>query len=405
VGNRALELGEQVGDTEIIVHSLSNIGTIELLTGSGTATLERSLELADQASLDEHVGRAFINLAWGVSRTRDYRRAHWLDDGVAACDERGLETWRLYVLVYRARFDLDQGRWTEAADAAATVLRYPRGALLLRLLAPTITGLVRARRGDPGRWEPLDEAQAIARHNDDLQWIAPVALARAEAAWLDGLGADTVRAETQDALDLAVTRRAPWVIGELLLWRRLASIDENPPAPVAEPFALQLNGDWAGAAARWTQIGCRYEAALALGEPDEDATLRRSLDELQRLGARQAAPIIARRLRERGVKNLPRGPRSATQANPANLTPRELGVLGLVAQGCPTPRSRSGCSCRRRPPTSTCRPPFASSARGPGQRQASTPCDSGSRSPRVPVSGTADATLPPGPSSSLRATG
>ena len=42
---------------------------------------------------------------------------------------------------------------------------------------------------------------------------------------------------------------------------------------------------------------------------------------------------MARRLRERGARGLPRGPRSATQQNPANLTARELEVLELVAQG------------------------------------------------------------------------
>jgi DNA-binding NarL/FixJ family response regulator len=47
------------------------------------------------------------------------------------------------------------------------------------------------------------------------------------------------------------------------------------------------------------------------------------------------AAIVARRLRERGVKKLPRGPRPTTQSNPGNLTSRELGVLGLVAQRLP----------------------------------------------------------------------
>jgi len=51
------------------------------------------------------------------------------------------------------------------------------------------------------------------------------------------------------------------------------------------------------------------------------------------LEARPAAAIVARRLRERGARGLPRGPRRTTQKNPANLTARELEVLGLVAQG------------------------------------------------------------------------
>jgi DNA-binding CsgD family transcriptional regulator len=38
-------------------------------------------------------------------------------------------------------------------------------------------------------------------------------------------------------------------------------------------------------------------------------------------------------LRERGARGLARGPRAATRANPAGLTPREAEVLDLVAGG------------------------------------------------------------------------
>ena len=45
------------------------------------------------------------------------------------------------------------------------------------------------------------------------------------------------------------------------------------------------------------------------------------------------AAIVARNLRERGVRDLPRGPRPSTRRNPANLTSREIEVLALVAEG------------------------------------------------------------------------
>jgi DNA-binding CsgD family transcriptional regulator/tetratricopeptide (TPR) repeat protein len=335
-GRRALELGEALGNDEIAVQALVNMGTTQLLTGGGIDLLLHSVKRAEAAGLDESLGRAYINIGWGITRTRSYGLAHLLDEGLARCEERGLETWRQYVLAYRARFDLDEGRWTEAADGAAAILRSPRSSLLLRVLALTITGLVRIRRGDPESREPLEEAAAIVQgHDDDLQWIAPVAMARAEAAWLDGLGSDVVSDATQPALDLATRMHVPWVIGELALLRRLASVDEPAPDDAAEPFALQLNGDWSAAAARWTELGCPYEAALALGDADDEHALRRALQELQRLGARPAATVIARRLRERGATNLPRGPRAATKSNAANLTPRELGVLVLVAEGLP----------------------------------------------------------------------
>jgi DNA-binding NarL/FixJ family response regulator len=51
------------------------------------------------------------------------------------------------------------------------------------------------------------------------------------------------------------------------------------------------------------------------------------------MGARPAAAIDARRLRKRGARGLPRGPRPATRRNPAGLTPRELEVLALLTKG------------------------------------------------------------------------
>jgi DNA-binding NarL/FixJ family response regulator len=80
-------------------------------------------------------------------------------------------------------------------------------------------------------------------------------------------------------------------------------------------------------------MGCPYEAALALGHADDAAAQRRGLAELQRLGAHAAARRIARSLRERGLRDVSRGPRAATRENPAGLTARELEVVALVADG------------------------------------------------------------------------
>jgi DNA-binding NarL/FixJ family response regulator len=117
------------------------------------------------------------------------------------------------------------------------------------------------------------------------------------------------------------------------LWRWRAGLLQEPPPGAAEPYTAQIGGDWARAAELWTEIGCPYEAALALADADDDEVLRGALDTLHALGATPAAAIVARRLRTRGASGLPRGPRAATRENPANLTARELDVLALVAQG------------------------------------------------------------------------
>jgi DNA-binding CsgD family transcriptional regulator len=332
-GRRALDLAESCDDTAVIVHSLNNIGTMQLLAGmpEGMRMLERSLELAEQAGLEEHVGRAFIHLGWAMNRTRAYELEPWLDRGVKVCQELGLEGWERYMVAYRARLHLDLGRWDDAAADAVSIVRSPPRAPLLRLLALTVLGLIRARRGDPQQWPPLDEALALLEGQDEIQYRAPVVAARAEAAWLDGR-CSAVDGITRELLETAVDRRASWVVGELAWLRRLAGIDETVPG-VVEPYSAQLAGDARAAAARWTRLGCTYDAALALVESHDEGDLRRALAEFQRLGARPAAAVVARRLREHGVRDLPRGPREQTQHHPAGLTRREAEVLAHVQLG------------------------------------------------------------------------
>jgi DNA-binding NarL/FixJ family response regulator len=114
--------------------------------------------------------------------------------------------------------------------------------------------------------------------------------------------------------------------------RRAGLRDDLPDAVLAEPYRLTMAGAWAQAADCWRQIGCHYEAALALADGDDQA-MGAAIDELLALGARPAAAIVARGLRAHGVRRVPRGPRPRTRENPAGLTPRELEVLGLVGEG------------------------------------------------------------------------
>jgi ATP/maltotriose-dependent transcriptional regulator MalT len=334
-GTRAIELAQRLDNTKVLSHARISIGALGFLAGEPGARerLERSLDFARQAELHEHVGHAYQLLARVALHHRSYALLHqYIDAGLEQCNEHGFDLMRVYLLVYRARAELDQGRWSEAVDSAALVLRERCISTTPRTLALVVLGLVRARSGEPEHRPPLDEAHALAEPTGELPRIAPVAAARAEVAWLEG-DHEAVAATTQAALDFAVRRRAAWVVGELACWRRRAGIREEIEADMAEPYALEVHGEWARAAALWTEIGCPYEAALALAGSDGDDALRRALAELQRLGARPAAAIVARRLRERGARALPRGPRPATRKNPANLTARELEVLTLVAQG------------------------------------------------------------------------
>jgi DNA-binding CsgD family transcriptional regulator len=333
-GTLALELAEHFDDVETVIYTLNNVGTMKSLREDrgGLVELDRSLALSKSNGFEEHAGRAYIHLAWITSRNRWHDLLDRLAEGIEYCGEHGLELWWMYVVAYRAQCELDQGRWSEAGDSASLVLDHGGDAALLRVLALTVLGRLRARRGDPGVAALLDEATALADAGGELQAIGAAALGQAEAAWLEGDRA-RLAAATGPAFELAARKNSPWLAGELASWRRRAGLREEAPACVAEPFAAELSGDWSRAAELWRVLDCPYDSAVALAESDDEDSLRGSLDELHALGARPAAEIVARRLRERGARGVIRGPRSSTRSNPANLTDRELEVLTLVADG------------------------------------------------------------------------
>jgi DNA-binding CsgD family transcriptional regulator len=275
--------------------------------------------------------RAWGNLAWAAVRHRDYPRAErYLGDGIEYASDPILDLWWLHLLGYRARAELDRGRWDDAVGTAALIIRNRKASPLPQMLALTVTGRARARRGDPDAWAPLDEALTMA--GPELQRVDAVAAGRAEAAWLGG-DPDRVLAETESVLALAERCGAAWVVGELTSWRRRAGAEPPPGLDVPEPYALELAGEHDEAAERWAALGCPYEAALARSGSGDASSQRRALDELLALGATAAATVVARDLRGRGATNLPRGPRPATRENPAQLTARELEVLALMADG------------------------------------------------------------------------
>ena len=139
---------------------------------------------------------------------------------------------------------------------------------------------------------------------------------------------------TDAALALALERNAPWVAGELAYWRWQAGIREELPAGDACRAVQAVDHGRLGARGRALETDrLPVRSRPGARRRGRGGSLRQALDELQALGARPAAAIVARRLRARGVRGVPRGPRPSTRQNPAGLTARELEVLALVAEG------------------------------------------------------------------------
>ena len=333
-GERALALAGRLGDDEAYGYALNGIGRVEILGNwtRGRTLLEESLALAQEIGHAELGDRALFNLAQGALRHRDYDAARtYLERGLTIAREQNVEILGPYLLATSAWLELETGHWDGALDAAVPLaLRERTRTVLPRTVGLVVLGLVRARRGDPGVWEPLDEAWALATPVGELPRVLMVAAARAEAAWLEGRP-EAVLEAVRAVADLGVAR------GSLTLayWRWRAG--EREPVVRARrgtrSEALEIAGDWQAAAELWAKLGCPYHASVALLEADDENALRSALAELRRLGAGPAAALATRRLRELGVRGISRGPRPATRENPAQLTSRELEVLQLVAQG------------------------------------------------------------------------
>jgi DNA-binding CsgD family transcriptional regulator/GTPase SAR1 family protein len=309
------------------------LAVLDALRGSAEARqkLEQMLAEALEHGSDNNIGRLYLVNGMAACRERSLDRMEsFVYPGLAFCEERDLSIWGRYLLAMRAWIELERCEWDAAADISAVVLAHR--CTLSSVQAHVNLALLRARRGDPDPWTPLAEADDVARATGQLWWLWQVSAAAAEALWLEGRNGE-VAAATEEAFREAVRLRSPWAAGELACWRRRAGVVEDPPEEAAEPFRLELAGEWRRAAEWWAESGSAYESALALALADDPELVLDALGELQRLGAQPAAALAARRLRERGVRGVPRGPRAATRENAAGLTAREIEVLALVGEG------------------------------------------------------------------------
>lgn len=335
LGKKAIDLGERLNDTRTVIRGYNTVGAAMIVSGDdeGRVYLERAVSMARTFGFDNGVAAAFGNLGSGTGEMYQFQLAdRYLAEGIVFTSERDLDGHGAYMVAWSALSHFYQGRWAEAADIAVSVTRRPAGAAISRIMALLALGRVRARRGDPDVWTALDEALALAERTGTLQRLGPVCAARAEAAWLSGDREKTI-VEALRAYDLALEYQHIWHTGELSYWLWRAGDPHEVPECAAEPFALQMAGLWQEAADAWSKLCCPYEAARALADSYDEEALRQAHQEFERLGAAPMTARVTRKMRDLGIRGIPRGPRPQTVANPAGLTAREMEVAAFLTQG------------------------------------------------------------------------
>ena len=333
LARRTQAVAGPLGLTEVLSDALnSEACTVRATGGHWAGTLRRSLETALAGQHEAQVARAYVNLHACYVAERDWAIAErYFTEGVTYCDDHDIATYSIFLRSERTSALERTGRWDEAVAICRELLRTGGPSPSIRLCPLNRLGTIRARRSEPGVWKCLDEAIEYADGAGEPQSIVPVRLARAEAFWLDGRRADARR--EAELADDAVGGCDEWDRGAVAVWlRRTGSARPSHGEPAA-PYRRQLGGDWAGAARLWTDLGCPYEAGLALLESPEEAALREALRIFTDLGATAAARLTRHKMRRLAIRSIPAGPRTATQEHPLGLTRREAEVLDLICAG------------------------------------------------------------------------
>ena len=333
-GEKAIKLSRTVNDLETEVHALNNIGLCKMRDSedSGEWYLKESLKLSLENNLYEQAGRAYCNLGakylWGGNLIEAF---NYLSIGLEYCNQKGLDATSEIIAGDYAKAKLNFGDWEGAIELSYYVLKNKNVSAANKIFPLCVIGQIRARRMDPGAIKLLDEANLLALQVGEIDRIVTVKSAKAEYFWLQN-NLNKVVDELVEIYKSLICSYNIWAIGEIAHWLWKAERLVDIPKKIAKPYLLQIKGEWKSAAKLWEQLKCPYEQAMALSEGNERA-MKDAVEIFDRLSASATSLLIKQKMRELGLKGVPKGPRKSTRENPSGLTSRQMEVLKLLGKG------------------------------------------------------------------------
>lgn len=333
LAQRAREIltGMGIDDPALVSDALNSEACAMFHEGrDGTALLQRALDVALSGGAETEASRAYANLAAIHVSAYAYDRAlAVVDEGIAFCDDRDLTAYANCLRGSRIAALARLGAWEELVELCARELGKP-SLSPFNLFSPLLDlAAVLGRRGDPEAYATWAKAADLVREAVFGEYDDALAIVEIELAWLRG---DRDAALTRARSKATSSTLAGEAEGALAVWlRRLGVVDvRTPKDPIR---ARQLSDPWREVAAMWEGLGAPYEQALACFDSGEEEGLRESLTLLDGLGAKAAAGVVRAEMRRRGLRAIPRGPRSQTRSDRFGLTPRQREVLELLSAG------------------------------------------------------------------------
>ncbi len=331
-GEKAIAMAKELGNVEILSHAINNVGSLKMCIPSseqeGIAMLQQSLEIALKNSYHEHAARAYTNLGSGAIKIKNYALAkRALQEGLEYCEERDLDSWKDYMLSWKARLDLESGNWSGAQAIADNLLKNENQPAIIKIPALIVIGKIKIRKGEKDALPLLMNAKVMAFETMELQRIIPLMVALLEYEWLTG---KTIieKNDLDQTFLLLQGAGIDWDKNEFAFWmkkagRHLVSNKEIIELDISSESSASKAGEF------WEKSECPYERSLVLFEGNVDDK-KRAIVIVQDLGGVAVYQKMKQAMRNLGIKNIPRGIRSSTRSNAALLTSREIDVLQLL---------------------------------------------------------------------------
>ena len=334
-GEKATTIARDVDDEETLAHAMINMGSALMLTQlssqKGISLLQEGLEISLKNSYHEHAGRAYTAMGSNLVTIKKYSFAEQiLEQGINYCEERDLDSLKLYMLGWKARLNLETGNWNEAFTIADNLLKKENLPPVIKIGALTVVATIKIRKGEQDPLSLLLEAKKLAFVTTELQRIVPALIALLEYEWVSGKRC--IEQEVlHETMNMFLHLEKSSELCRFFFW--LNKMKEHYPEVKEKcKTALDREKTVLEEADSWEKLGCPYEQALSMFDGTED-NKRKSLLIIKRLGADAIYEKLKRKMRSSGIKRIPRGLRESTKTNPAQLTNRELDVLQLLKKG------------------------------------------------------------------------
>jgi DNA-binding CsgD family transcriptional regulator len=327
--DRTLEAGGPQIDEAILIRSLVHRGSLVNIANypDGQASLDEARDRAEAAGQWYEASRAPFLHASAAAESFDLAIASdYAHRALVSAVRHELPNLEAYAKALIARVAELRGEWDEAADLVREVLET---SAITQMVAMPVLGGIEARRGRALAQELVQQAWDMASTANEMQRLAPAAIAVAEYSWISG-SSEVAMSDLASVMMAGLDKGFSWSSGRIAFWLwQLGELDDVPDG-IAEPFRLMIAGEGAEAAAIWQARGAPYERALALMLGSRASQLQ-SLELLETLGATAVAGKLRKSLRDQGLA-VPRGKGRETRRNIAGLTARQAEVLQLLAE-------------------------------------------------------------------------